>query len=84
MPRFILYRFTEQPPQNRPVGMNEIVSMGNHPSPDVAMKSFLKDTNPAKLRMFSSGQPVTHLGLYELSPGYSKEPPLLRTIQISR
>lgn len=61
-----LYRFDHQPPEICPeVGMNEMMGMGHYLNATNAMRYFRKGLPKPPIRMFNSGKPATHLGLYD-------------------
>lgn len=67
--RFVLVRFDGPPPQDRPVGMKDIVAIGNYAGVSSAERHM---QFPKTTKVFS-GKPATHLGLYDHQDRLVKE-----------
>jgi len=69
--RYTLYRFASYPPQQAPVGMNELLAIRTLTYPPAkAMEHLCRQrvgqVPLEKMRTFNTQQPVTHLGLYDM------------------
>jgi hypothetical protein len=77
--RYILYQVVGEPPAERPVGMNDIVGIGNYMNAERAMRYLFDKRREYKL---VGGRKATHLGLYEVPEDYAKPDVLVLTKQL--
>jgi hypothetical protein len=77
--RYILSKFVGEPPAEKPVGMNDIVGIGEYMNADRAMR-YLKRHVPDNPRTFN-GKTATHVGLYEV-PRTNEPCRLVRSIPV--